>query len=60
MNLELTMAQHSALFSAILPRIRQIETLIEGWKTYPNEYTDFLIQEYTKEMETLKEFLTLI
>ena len=60
MNLELTMAQHSALFSAILPRVKQIENLIEGWKTYPNEYTDFLIQEYTKEMETLKELMTLM
>lgn len=55
MNLVLTMAQHSALHSAILTRVRTIENLIEGWVKHPDEHTDFLIKEYTKELQTLKE-----
>lgn len=55
MNLELTMAQQSALHTAILTRVRTIENLIEGWVKFPDEHSDFLIKTYTKDLETLKE-----
>jgi hypothetical protein len=55
MNIELTMAQHTALHAAVLTRVRTIESLIYGWESHPDEHTDFLIKEYTKELQTLKE-----
>ena len=60
MNLELTMAQHTALHAAVLTRVRTIESLIYGWETYPDEHTDFLIKEYTKELQSLKELETML
>lgn len=55
MNIELTDAQHSALYGAILTRVRTIEGLIHGWETHPDEHSDYLIKSYTKELDTLKE-----
>ena len=55
MNLELTSAQRTALHAAISTRVRTIEGLIYGWESHPDEHTDFLIKEYTKELQTLKE-----
>ena len=60
MNLELTMAQQSALHTAILTRVRTIESLIHGWESHPDEHTDFLIKTYTKDLETLKELETML
>ena len=55
MNLELTMAQHTALRSAIVTRVKTIGELIDGWVKFPDEHSDFLIKTYTKELEALKE-----
>ena len=55
MNLELTMEQRTALHAAILTRVRTIENLIHGWESHPDEHTDFLIKEYTKESKALRE-----
>ena len=60
MNLELTMAQQSALHTAILTRVRAVEKLIDGWVEFPDEHSDFLIKVYTKDLETLKELETML
>ena len=60
MNLELTSEQQSALHSAVLTRIRTVESLIDGWKRFPDEHSDFLIKVYTRDLEVLKELETMI
>ena len=55
MNLELTTEQQSALHGAILTRVRTVESLIDSWKRFPDEHSDYLIEVYTKELETLLE-----
>jgi hypothetical protein len=55
MTLELTSAEQSVLYSALLTRIRTVEGLIHGWESYPDEHSDYLIKAYTKELETLEE-----
>jgi hypothetical protein len=60
MKLELTTAQQSAMHTAILTRVRTIESLIEGWVKFPDEHSDFLIKTYTKDLETLKELETML
>jgi sensor domain CHASE-containing protein len=55
MNLELTSTERTALHAAVLTRVRTIEGLIYGWESHPDEHSDFLIKEYTKELQTLKE-----
>ena len=55
MNLELTNDQRTALHAAILTRVRHIEKMIYDWERNPDENTDFLIKEYSKESKTLRE-----
>jgi hypothetical protein len=55
MTLELTSEQQKALYSALLTRVRTIESLLESWKKYPGPDTDFLIENYTQELVTVKE-----
>jgi hypothetical protein len=56
MKLELTHEQVTVLQGAILTRIRLIENLLDAWKIDTiNESTEYLIDVYSKELESINE-----
>jgi hypothetical protein len=56
MKLELTNEQVTVLQGAILTRIRLIENLLDAWKIDTiNESTEYLIDVYSKELESINE-----
>jgi hypothetical protein len=56
MKVELTHEQVTVLQGAILTRIRLIENLLDAWKIDTiNESTEYLIDVYSKELESINE-----
>ena len=61
MTVELTNEQVSVLNTALLTRARLIENLLVSWKTIDvNESTEYLIEVYNKELESVNELSLII
>jgi hypothetical protein len=61
MTIKLTDEQVSALNAAVLTRIRLIENLLNTWKTLGvNESTEYLMDVYSKELESINEIKLII
>ena len=61
MKVELTTEQVLVLRTAILTRTRLIEKLLNTWETLDvNESSEFLIDVYSKELESINELNLII
>jgi hypothetical protein len=61
MTVELTNEQISVLNAAMLTRIRLIENLLNNWKALDvNESSEYLIDVYSKELESINELSLII
>jgi hypothetical protein len=61
MTVELTNEQVSVLNAAMLTRIRLIENLLNNWKALDvNESSEYLIDVYSKELESINELSLII